>query len=260
MRPSDKSTSASRPGAPGPSITVPPRSTVRAIAYLRQRPPARVVAPLCQPVFTHARGSSIRGIRTPRSHLTPGVRRVPLGVPDPVPRRHPPREPRAPARTGRAPDDRCARASLRVARSGADAKGWLADVAVLDPVSVGSGPARRVYNPRRRLPTVGLTRGRGAALVNGVETISDWRAHGHRAPHPVARRARHGRHRHKLDPAPGVRRRSFSPCAFTTRWSAQPPRRRGPRGRRGRPRAPHPRSRTRRWRSRRASTNAIRSG
>ena len=52
--------------------------------------------------------------------------------------------------------------------------GWLADVAVLDPATVGSGPARRAYDlPGGAFRLMAAPEGVVRVLVNGVETISD---------------------------------------------------------------------------------------
>ena len=54
------------------------------------------------------------------------------------------------------------------------AKGRVADVAVLDPLSVGSGPARRVYDlPGGAYRLMAAPEGVVRVLVNGVETIND---------------------------------------------------------------------------------------
>ena len=62
------------------------------------------------------------------------------------------------------------------------AEGWLADVAVLDPATVGSGPARRVYDlPGGAYRLMAAPEGVVRVLVNGVETISDGMPTGARA-------------------------------------------------------------------------------
>ena len=54
------------------------------------------------------------------------------------------------------------------------APGWIADVAVLDPETVGSGPARRAYDlPGGAYRLMAAPEGVVRVLVNGVETISD---------------------------------------------------------------------------------------
>jgi N-acyl-D-aspartate/D-glutamate deacylase len=52
--------------------------------------------------------------------------------------------------------------------------GWLADVAVLDPTTVGTGPVRRAYDlPGGAYRLTAAPEGVVRVLVNGVETISD---------------------------------------------------------------------------------------
>ena len=54
------------------------------------------------------------------------------------------------------------------------APGWLADIAVLDPETVGSGPARRAYDlPGGAYRLMAAPEGVVRVLVNGVETIRD---------------------------------------------------------------------------------------
>ncbi|MFI5047665.1 MAG: amidohydrolase family protein [Acidimicrobiia bacterium] len=54
------------------------------------------------------------------------------------------------------------------------APGWLADVAVLDPQTVGSGPSRRAYDlPGGAYRLMAAPEGVVRVFVNGVETISD---------------------------------------------------------------------------------------
>ena len=62
------------------------------------------------------------------------------------------------------------------------AEGWCADVAVLDPVTVGSGPARRAYDlPGGAYRLMAEPEGVVRVLVNGVETIADGMPTGARA-------------------------------------------------------------------------------
>ena len=79
------------------------------------------------------------------------------------------------------------------------APGWLADVAVLDPETVGAGPVRRTYDlPGGAYRLMAAPEGVVRVLVNGVETISDGAPTGRPGGHGPARRARHHRHRHQL--------------------------------------------------------------
>ncbi len=62
------------------------------------------------------------------------------------------------------------------------AAGWLADVAVLDPQTVGSGPVRRAYDlPGGAYRLMAAPEGVVRVLVNGVETMRDGEPTGARA-------------------------------------------------------------------------------
>ena len=82
------------------------------------------------------------------------------------------------------------------------APGWLADLAVLDPETVGSRRGAAYLRPaRRRVPPDGRARGRRARPRQRRRDDQRRRAHRCAGGHDPARRTRHHRHRHQLSEA-----------------------------------------------------------